>query len=890
MEKYIQFVLNWPKSILIFIIASTLFLSMGIPKIVLDNSMEVMMPEADVDYIYYKNSQKIYGNTGKFIIMDVYKEGKIWTSEFFIEIDKLISDIEEYMTCDEQLEQSRLKTFKTIMQSESIQYTDILKKFQGDENFQRVLSRKVLKNFKQVDQLTQEQLKILEKEILTTYETKKTERIERIISPLTIQDASGENDELVTYDVIEKDANGKRILPSTDADFDRLKKILLKTPSFEKYLYAKHPKTNEITDLCILVTLDTESNHDDIAREMWDITNSYQAINIIIQGVPIVNKEMNDFMHKDMQTFALPIALVMIIIFFLNFKSTRGVILPFIILIISTTWIMGLMGHLGFRFTAMSAGLPVFLMAVGSSYSIHILNQYYTDFKLITKKGKKEGLRLSMSHISITIMLAGVTTFIGFLTLTTNQITAIREWAIFSALGVILSVFLTVSIIPATFMLLAHKMPRIMLKKDNTIRKSPVDYILPVMTRLSINYHRPFLVVVSILLIISIIGIFKMNVETDMLSYFKEGSYVRTSIATIGEKFGGSSGFSILVDTGKTDGVVDHKFLKRVDAFRTWLLTDPTLENNIGSTAAFSDIIKKMNMAMNEDDPSKYAIPDSSEEVWEYLELFSGDDENSDGRIDAFESFIDPDFQTIHILLRVCSKDGSILGTGKMERIVNIIQKRLDVSFPEYKTKITGEVPTFIKLSKYVVGGQVKTLMFCLVVVCIIIILLFKNIFSGIVALIPMGVAVIINFGIMGWFSINLDMSTALIASVTIGIGVDDTIHFLNSFRYFRDKGYSLDDTIAKTLNISGRAIIYTSLALVFGFSVLMLSSFQPLQYFGLLLAISMIATTFGALAVLPSVIKATNISLDESTSNSFVWKYLYIGRLFGIEKQKESK
>ncbi len=884
MATYIRFVLRRPKTVLFVIAVITVILAIGITKIKFDNSIEVMMPEGDSEYIYYQKIQDIYGNTGNYIILDLFSDGNLWTAENFREMDKLISDIEEYKTFNKELEDSRLAGFRKLLLKENIQYTDFLDTFEKDESFKRLLERKISKVLGKVDNLTRKDLTAVEKELLITYSTKHGEKVAKIISPLTMQDISGENDSLVTFDIIEKDSSGNRVLPSTEKDFQWLKNILLKTPSFEKQLFSKN-QNGEITDFAVLVTLDTGGAHDNIADEIWELAVSQSKMNVIIQGMPIVNKELNDSMYKDMKTFMMPIFLVMIFVFFLNFKSVRGVVLPQIILMISTTWLIGLMGHLGFKFTVMSAGLPVFIMAVGSSYSIHILNQYYIDFSTITERGKREGLRLSMSHISITILLAGLTTFIGFLTLSTNQVTGIKEWAIFSALGVLICVLLTVSIIPSAFLLLPHKMPRIMVRKDNTVRKSPVDRLLPIMIKISTTYHKPFLVAVVLILSVSVLGIFKMNVETDILSYFEKGAYIRKSMRIIGDKFGGASGIDILIDSGKTDGIIDPQLLKRIETFREFLEKDPELEKNIGGTSAFSDFIKKMNMAMNEDDISQYKIPDSREEILDYLELFSSDDDNSDGRPDVFESFVDPEFRTAHLFARICSKDGTMMGTRLMDEMIKKIQNHLKKAFPEYETHITGGPSIFIQLSKYIVSGQVKTLLFCLVVVCIIMILLFKNILAGIIALIPMSVAVIINFGIMGWFKINLDMSTALIAAVTIGIGVDDTIHFLNSYRFFRNQGYTVDETIDKTLKSSGKAIIYTSMALIFGFSVLMLSSFVPLLYFGFLLAISMIATTIGALIVLPAAIKATNFSMEGSISDSFVWKYLYIGRIFGLRE-----
>jgi len=255
--------------------------------------------------------------------------------------------------------------------------------------------------------------------------------------------------------------------------------------------------------------------------------------------------------------------------------------------------------------------------------------------------------------------------------------------------------------------------------------------------------------------------------------------------------------------------------------------------------------------------------------------------------MDDFESFVDPEFRTALIFAKMYEKAGYVLGTGEIRAIQNSIGQYLTDTLPDrYSFKIAGEPSIFVALSDYVVNGQLVSLLFCLFAVGLIIVLLFKNWKAGFLALIPMSVAVVINFGIMGWFGIDLDTATAIIASVAIGVGVDDTIHFLNTFRHFRMKGLTVDDAVAHTLSISGKAISYTSLALIFGFSVLITSSFKPLILIGILIAITMAATTVGALLVLPAVIKATNISLDESPSDAMFWKIFYIGRFFNLENK----
>jgi predicted RND superfamily exporter protein len=169
-----------------------------------------------------------------------------------------------------------------------------------------------------------------------------------------------------------------------------------------------------------------------------------------------------------------------------------------------------------------------------------------------------------------------------------------------------------------------------------------------------------------------------------------------------------------------------------------------------------------------------------------------------------------------------------------------------------------------IKSAGYVVNGQLQSLLLSLAVIWLVVVILLKNVKAGLMALIPMSTAVIVNFGIMGWFDIRLDIATSIIAAITIGIGVDDTIHFINTYRFFRSRGMDRDATIRATLELAGKAILFTSFALVFGFSVMGFSKFKPLVLFGILMSITMIATTVGALLLLPSAIKRFGIGVNK--------------------------
>jgi predicted RND superfamily exporter protein len=293
---------------------------------------------------------------------------------------------------------------------------------------------------------------------------------------------------------------------------------------------------------------------------------------------------------------------------------------------------------------------------------------------------------------------------------------------------------------------------------------------------------------------------------------------------------------------------------------------------------------------MNNDDLSFYKIPETKTDIIDYLELYAGDDDDGNGRFDEFEPFVDESYQTCNILARLYRKKDFRVGTTEISQIKEKISDHLRTTLPKaYSFCVTGFPTMEVKLVYYVVKGQLQSLLLSLFVVGIIVMLLFSLLKAGLIALIPMSVAVILNFGIMGWLGINLDMATSIIAAITIGIGVDDTIHFLNNFRHLRTRGLSVDETIAGTLAVSGKAILFTSLALILGFSVFTVSNFRPVILFGLLMAMTMIATTIGALLVLPTIIKATNVDLATPEKKSLLYRYLNLGKIFGLEETDSS-
>ena len=861
MNRYIRFVLNHPIAVLIGCLIITIIFSAGITKLRFDTSIATFLPKSDAEYKYYDRVKQIYGDVDTFVILSV-SHANLWQHETFEEINNLLIDLEAYQDFDATLESRRIEHLNKILAGGAIRGDVLLSEFSGDPAFQRFLSRKLSVLGWDSGTVNHRMADKLQRKVAAATDLKSREMIDEIISPFTIRDISGEDDMLEEIKLIETDNSGNRILPATPQAVDTFISRLKRNPVFEKGIYATDEQ-GSISDLGVIIRFQDISDSDPIAREILEIVESHDTLDIIAQGEPVVYIWMNNYMQRDLSRLVPLVMLVAVLIFFINFRSLRGVVLPFLTLSMSTIWILGLMGYLGVNITTVGVSIPILMIAVGSSYGIHILNQYYSDFDMISREGKKAGLQHAMSHISITVLLTGLTTFVAFMTLATHQLNAIRDWGIFCALGILFAVVISSTIIPAGLALMPHRAGRAAKNRCKVDKPGIIDGVIRLMAKVSVAHYGKVLMVVFLLIIVSLFGLSKLKVETELLQYFKKNDSIRTTASAIGDKYGGRWGFMILIDSGETNGVKSPAFLKTIEEFRGWLEAEANSDLCIGRTDAFSDFIKTMHMAMHNDDPAYFRVPESRWDIMDYLEIFSGEDADSDGRVDRFEPYVDPFFQTTNVIARLDQKNGQLIGSAGLTHIFKRVSTHLEKTLPEkYDFQITGHPKMLIKSVDYIVGGQIQSLFLTFGVIAVVVLLLLRNFRAALLSLIPMSVAVIINFGIMGWFGIHLDIATSIIAAITIGIGVDDTIHFLNTFRCYRKWGEDVDTAIQKTLQVAGKAIIFTSMALICGFSVLELSPFKPLVLFGLLMAVTMVATTLGALVVLPAAIKLTRVKL----------------------------
>jgi uncharacterized protein len=866
MNVYHNLILKRPLIVIIGLLIITVILAAGLGKLQFDSSIESFMPKHDPEYQEYMEAKEIYGDNDRFMLMAVSPE-KLWSTKTFIAFDQFLVDIEEYKDLNPHQEADRSQRFQQALGTAGIDFSGLVKIFQNDPAFARFLKRNTPTHIQVKPYLDEDDVKQLRMLLDKNMTLKRMEIIDTILSPFTIKDISGEDDALESYDLIPKDEQGRRIIPKTLPEIMAFRDRLRLNPAMKELVYAVDAETGRITDFGTIVKFTGTKDQEAIVSEILRIAEYHASLHIAFAGVPYVNKHFNEYLRADLKRNIPLVLLVVTFVFFYNFRSFRGVVLPLATLGMAELWTLGMMGHFGYKITSVGGTLPPLLVAIGSSYSIHILNQYYAEFNLVSRMDKKAGIQAAMEHISITVFLAGLTTFAAFCTLLTSKVTALQEWAAFSAIGIAFTVFISVTLIPAALAILPHRYPKLLMAKNKQKKTTVIDAILKLAAKGAVVHYRKVYAVTGVIVLISLLGATKLQVDTEFLHYFKEDDPVRQNTLQVSQKFGGGWGFSVIIDAGEPDGVKSPEFLKTIERIREWLTADENPDLNVGRTDAFGDFIKRMHMAIHNDDPDYFRIPESRMDVMDYLEIFSGEDEDSDGRVDDFEPFVDPLFQKNNILVRLVRESDSDkgLGTTQIKYIIDRVETYLEKNLPApYTYAITGYPIINVKLAHYVVTGQLQNLFLSLVLVLFVIIVLFRRLAAGPLALIDIGVTIIINFGIMGWFGIKLDMITSIIAAITVGIGIDDTIHYLNTYRrYHAETEADIPRTIEKTMMVTGKAILFTSLALICGFSVQITSHFMPVILFSILLTLTMVNTTIGSILLIPAAIRLTGINLE---------------------------
>lgn len=592
----------------------------------------------------------------------------------------------------------------------------------------------------------------------------------------------------------------------------------------------------DFTVTAVIAMLKNDVRDDEIMPRFREAVESTPGPEkIMIGGLPVTRIEIGVDIKRDIRKL-MPIGIgIMLVFLFACFRRLRGVALPFLIVMMSIIVSIGFISVIGWKIHMITVILPVLLVAVANDYGIHMIARYQEDNVPANNYTRKELARRMFQSLGRPVLLTGLTTVAGMLCLLSHILIPAKQLGILAAFGIGFALLASLFFIPSVISLLPRSRPVPAHLSDNQKKKPALERLLWFFGEMVTKKPRRIIAAALILSAISALGIFRVVVDTNPNGYYHENHPLVQTNHLIDKYLGGSQNISVVYQGDMKDPAMMHKIDKMERALESM--------DEVGNAASIARVLRQMSRALNDPgDPMYDKIPETRNGVAQYFELYS-----MSGGPDDFSKLVDFPYEHAIVTARV-NKTSTVLLNHVVNRIKEMTRGDPDVML------VGGFGVVLSDLARAVVNGQLLSLFIATGVVAMLLMILFRSPVAGLISAIPLSLSIVILFGLMGMFGIELNIATAMLTSIMIGVGVDYTIHFLWRYREERQEGLDYSDAVKKTLTTTGRGIIFNAFSVIVGFSALLFSTFLPVQFFGFLVVVSIFACLIGALVLIPAL------------------------------------
>lgn len=636
--------------------------------------------------------------------------------------------------------------------------------------------------------------------------------------------------------------------PESYADALVLKKRLLEDPFAKNFVVSEDGKT-----LSVLIPITQAARQSEYIIEMNNIIDRLsEHYETHFTGGAVLADAVKQYLQRDLTILLVLAVLVIVVIYYLSFRAFRSAFLTLLVVGVGTLWTLGFMSLCGFTISIVSITTPPLVLTLGSSYSIHILNQYYRDSQHHPKHRTKElgkgrlWIADSVSHVSRTVLMAAATTVVGFLSLLATNLQPSREFGIATSFGIVSCALLSFLLLPALLSYLRH--PR-----EHQQKRVAEGFISRLMVRAGkFVVRRRIYITVFFGLIIIVFFLIQgqLKYETSIINYFPKREKAVQDMNFIYKEMKGYDQFTITLTApgGEANYFLKPEVLAMISDFEREIMQHP----DITKMFSFPSYLRYLNYVMTGEDK----IPEARPLILllsRYIKTLSSEPEFQN----MIGSMANEDFSRLDIVIwgydhesKSLSRDTSL--AAMMESVEQDMEEMLD---PALNPAMWGVTLKIVSISDLIKRDQRITTILSLILVFILTTLTFRSLRLGLISLVPLVTGILLNFIFMIIFKIPMDMTTVMFSIVVIGVGVDNSIHFLLRFRE-QEKLYSDIGTIlGHTLKIAGRPIIITTTSIIGGLLILTFASFRPIIYFGLLVAVALFTAALGTLLILPAIL-----------------------------------
>jgi len=684
--------------------------------------------------------------------------------------------------------------------------------------------------------------------------------LDDITSLYNVRNTRGEGDKLITDDLLEP-------MPTTQAQADVIKKQAMASHFYKDLLLSQDAKMTTIiieTDAYSHVGVEEESIDDafgddeadaeavpaasedrtfltdaenaELLKVVHTIVDKYKekGLEIYVAGSPAVNNSLKAQMQADMQMFTRITFLIIIIFLFVMFRRVSAVVYPLIVIILSLVTTVGMMAWVGTAFKLPTQIVPSLLMAVSVGATVHILSIFFDKFN--HTGDKKEAIKYTLGHSGLAIAMTSVTTAIGVGSFAGSEVAPISDLGIFASFGVMVSLLLTLTLLPALLSLTKLK-PKP--KKD----MGKFDELMGILALFPIKYYKGILIVSIVLVAVALFASTKIELSHNPLYWFQPDNENRISTEVIDENMNGTVTIEAIVDTGVENGWNDPQRLTKLNEMSARMESYVDAYTHVGKVVSLATIIKETNRALHENKEEAYSIPKDANLVSQELLLF----ENSGS--DDLEDVVDSQFSKARITIKLPWTDAV-----KAVKVLNYVKDEVAKTFPKDKVETTGMIPLLINTFANAIHSSVTSYLIAFVLISFMMMLILGSVPMGLLSMIPNLVPIIMGLLLMYIANIPLDMFTLLIGSIAIGLAVDDTIHFLHNFRRYYLESGDEKKAIQQTFYTTGKAMVITTIVLSLGFYAYMMAQMISVQNFGLLTGSVIVMALLSDLLLAPAL------------------------------------
>ena len=664
---------------------------------------------------------------------------------------------------------------------------------------------------------------------------------------------------------------GFKTLKDEEVDRERGFKEILESPVFRNFVISIDGKTSgiivnikknkELEDIENKSKEEIEEYKDKIKKqnhqnilEIRDVIKSYENVGkIYLGGIPMIADDMMTFIKSDIIVFGIGVLLFIIATLWFVFRKIIWIIVPISSCFFSVLIMMGLLGLLGWKVTVISSNFIALMLILTMAMNIHMSTRFLQLRKEFEEKSSYEILSLTTGKMFWPILYTVLTTVCAFLSLIFSEIKPIIDFGWMMTFGLITSFLITFTLLPTLLSFVPNKNISLKEEKDSNITKF--------LGKLSLNNKNSIFSVTIIVIILSIVGISKLEVENSFINYFDKDTEIYKGMKLIDEELGGTTPLEVIIkfpkkeiketsdddedfeDWGDEEDTNDEKYwftkdkIDKIKSVHNYLDGLP----EIGKVLSFSSIIDVATQ-LNNNQPLG---------TLEMGVLYSKIPDNI--KTEIIDPYISIKDNEARINLRIIDSQKDLRRNDLINKINYDLVNKIGLDKSEFK--LAGVLILFNNLLQSLFKSQILTLGLVMIGIFGMFLILFRNIKLSLIGVVPNFIAAFFILGIIGLLEIPLDMMTITIAAITIGIAVDNSIHYIYRFKEEYAKIQNYEETLKTCHSTVGVAILNTSITIVFGFSILVLSKFIPTIYFGVFTGIAMLLAMISVLTLLPSLI-----------------------------------